>query len=71
MRTKLVAARVQKDMSQAELAEAIGKTRSAVAKYETGHSDIPGNMLPKLKQVLGITFEEILYEDLVQEAPHA
>jgi transcriptional regulator with XRE-family HTH domain len=71
MRTRLIAARVAKGMSQEALAEAIGRTRSAVAKYETGHSDIPGIILQKLSLVLGIALEDILYEDMVEAKSHA
>jgi len=63
MRTHLIAAREAKGLSQEQLGTCIERTRSAVAKYETGLCDIPGGILHKLSQVLGIAMEELLWEE--------
>jgi transcriptional regulator with XRE-family HTH domain len=63
MRTKLRAARLKLGMSQEQLGELIVRSRSTVAKYELGGTDIPGSVLERLRVILGITLEELLYRE--------
>lgn len=65
MRTKLIAARKAKGLSQEQLAARIGRTRSAVAKYETGLRALSGSILQQLRRELGIPIDDILYEEVV------
>ena len=48
--------RVEKGMTQDELAKAVGyKTRSAIAKIESGERDAPQTMIVALAKALGVT----------------
>jgi ribosome-binding protein aMBF1 (putative translation factor) len=68
VRTKLIAARHSKNLSQQKLGRLIGRTQSAVAKYETQKCDIPSPILVKLHEVLGIPLADILYEEGNEES---
>ena len=48
--------RTEKGMTQDELAKAVGyKTRSAIAKIESGERDAPQTMIVALAKALGVT----------------
>lgn len=70
MRPKLIEAREARGLNQEQVAEMIGRTRSAYTKYELGIIDIPGTMLQKLSQVLGISIEDILFEAPIEANSH-
>jgi len=55
MATRIRTARAVLGITQAELADAVGVTRSAVAQWETGRSGQVGGTLTKLAEVLGVT----------------
>ena len=53
--------REDRKITQEELARAVGyKTRSSIAKIETGESDPPQKMLKKIADVLGVIPAELL-----------
>lgn len=53
--------REDRRMTQEELAKAVGyKTRSSIAKIETGESDPPQKMLKKIADALGVIPAELL-----------
>jgi len=47
-------------MTQEDLAQLIGKDRSAISKYESGACDIPGKVLERLAEIFQTTMEDIL-----------
>lgn len=53
--------RVQRKMSQDQLAEALHVTRQTVSNYETGRSRPDVEMLAKLAEVLDVDIKELLY----------
>ncbi len=56
-RRALIAARLRSGLSQAQLAERLGTTQSAIARLETGQSTPKIETLCKLARVLDIRFE--------------
>ena len=57
-------------MSQQDLADALGyKTRSTIAKIETGENDITQKKLQRIAAVLDTTVEALLSRNAVQSAP--
>jgi|CXWL01.1.fsa_nt_gi transcriptional regulator with XRE-family HTH domain len=57
---RIKVARLDKDMSQSELAALMGITRSSVAKLEAGSIDCSLKRLYKYCQVLGISPSKLL-----------
>ena len=53
--------RVERDMSQDQLAEALHVTRQTVSNYETGRSRPDVEMLTALAEALGADVKEVLY----------
>lgn len=53
-------ARVEKQISQKELAEMLGTTVATVSRYENGIHKPQGKTAIKLSQILGIPLEEII-----------
>lgn len=49
-------------LTQEELAEIIGVTRPCLSQYETGKRRIPVSLLPRIKDALDCTWEELLEE---------
>ena len=56
-RRALIGARLRANLTQAQLAERLGTTQSAIARLETGQSTPTVDTLCKLAAVLGIRFE--------------
>lgn len=52
-----------KNMTQAELACALGVERTTVSMWETGRSRPRAKMLLRLAKVLGCTVDELLRDD--------
>lgn len=55
--------RERKQMSQHELAKAVGVSQGAISQWETGESNPRAEMLPKLANILGCTIDELMRED--------
>ena len=51
--------RKQRGFSQKEVAEAIGITQSQYSRYESGATNIPGDMLPKLADFFGVSMDAL------------
>lgn len=60
---KLKAARVERDLTQAELAERIGVTRQTIGAIEKGDYNPTINLCLKICKVLGKTLDELFWED--------
>ena len=56
---KLQQLRRQNNMTQEQLALAVGVSRTTVTMWEAGESMPTSNKLPKLAQVLGCTIDEL------------
>lgn len=56
-RVALIEARLDKGMTQAEVAEAIGTKQSAVARLESGESNPTLDMISRLATALSVSFE--------------
>ena len=52
--------RKRKEYSQKDVATAIGVTQSQYSRYESGATNIPGDMLPKIADFLKSSVDEIL-----------
>ena len=50
-------------LTQEQLSEALGVSRSAVAMWETGCAKPSADKLPKLAKLLGCTIDELYAED--------
>jgi transcriptional regulator with XRE-family HTH domain len=57
---RIRAARLARGMTQADLAEAVGVSRSAVAQWETERSGQVRGNLTRIASVLGVTVEHLL-----------
>lgn len=60
---KLKATRVERDLTQAELAELIGVTRQTIGAIEKGDYNPTINLCLKICKVLGKTLDELFWED--------
>jgi putative transcriptional regulator len=61
LRTRLRVARAQRDVSQAELARAVGVSRQTISSIETGQY-CPSTVLAlRLADVLGVPFTELFW----------
>lgn len=56
-RIALVRARLAANLTQAELAEAIGTKQSAIARLESGSSNPTLDMMARLARALSVSFE--------------
>lgn len=54
--------RESKNMTQSEIALALGVNRTAVSMWETGDSMPRAELLPQLAKVLGCTIDELFGE---------
>lgn len=52
--------RMQKNMTQVELAEMLGISRTAVSMWETGNALPRAEILKRLAKILGCTIDELL-----------
>lgn len=58
--------RLARKMSQSELADALGLSRSAVGMYEQGHREPDFEVLGKIVAFSGVSFDWLLgYEEIV------
>ena len=53
-------ARIEIDMTQAQLAEAVDSNQKSISRYETGESFPPLDILKKMTKVLGKSFDYFL-----------
>ena len=60
---KLKLARVEKDLSQAELAEIVGVTRQTIGLIETGGYNPTLNLCCSICKVLGVTLNDLFWEE--------
>lgn len=60
---KLKSARAAKDMSQAELAEAVGVSRQTINSIEKGDYNPTIKLCLSICKILGKTLDEIFWED--------
>lgn len=66
--------RKQKGMTQQDLADAIGRSRSTVAEYELGTTGVPQPLLWKIARCLDVPVDVLFIPDVPtngQEHPHA
>lgn len=63
MKNKLTikGARNNKDMTQAELAKAVGVSKDTIGKWERGKAFPSVNKIPKLEKALNIKYEDIIF----------
>lgn len=59
----LATERKKAGLTQADVAERLGITDSAVAQWETGRTFPKTALLPKLAELYGCTIDELLKED--------
>ena len=64
---KLKAARAEKDMTQAALAEAVGVSRQTINAIEKGEYNPTINLCRQICRVLGKTLDELFWEDDQEE----
>ena len=65
---KIRIARINKGMTQAELGEALGVQKSAIAKYENGRVvNIKRSTLKALSDILGIAPSELIFDAYIEE----
>ncbi len=60
---KLKAARVEKDLTQTELANRIGVTRQTIGAIEKGDYNPTINLCVKICKALGKTLDELFWEE--------
>lgn len=60
---KLKSARAAKDMSQKDIAEAVGVTRQTINAIEMGNYNPTVNLCISICKVLGKTLDEIFWEE--------
>ena len=60
---KLKAARAEKDMTQAALAEAVGVSRQTINAIEKGEYNPTINLCRAICKALGKTLDELFWED--------
>lgn len=60
---RIAKARAAADLTQVQLAEALGLSQPQLAFYELGKRRVPVSMLPGLAKVLGISIETLIADD--------
>lgn len=60
---KLKAARAAHDMSQAQLAEAVGVSRQTIIAIEKGNYNPTINLCIEICKVLGVTLNDLFWND--------
>lgn len=63
--------RKQKGISQAELAKSIGVSRSAVSMWEIGASQPDHDLLLKISQLLNVSIDTLLGNEVEEKKPSA
>lgn len=61
MRITLRAARVNKGLSQVEVAKILGKSKDTINRYEKDSSKIPRDLTIKLLNLYGFDFDSIFF----------
>ena len=61
---RIAVARKAQTLTQTDLAESLGVAQQTLAHYEGGRLRLPASMLPVLAQVLGLTTEELLGQNI-------
>lgn len=64
---RIAEARKDRRFTQAQLAEQLGIAQQTLAHYETGRARIAASLLPRLTEILDVSFDEIL---VGQPAPY-
>lgn len=67
MLTKLKILRVEKGMSQSDLAQALGTTQVTVSAWETGRSTPRPPMMQKIADYFGVSKDDIFLELLTTQ----
>ena len=60
---KLKLARLERDMSQADLAQAVGVTRQTIGLIESGNYNPPLKLCVAICQALGKTLNDLFWEE--------
>ena len=58
--TRIANARKARNLTQQQLADALGLVQQTVAHYEVGRIRVPSTQLPKLAETLNLTLDELL-----------
>ena len=66
---RLKAARIRKNMTQEELAEAMLTTKSMISYYENDHGDMKQSMIAEFAVILGTTVEYLVCGVIKESAP--
>ena len=61
--------RKSRGYSQKDMADAIGVTQSQYSRYESGATNIPGDMLPKIADVLKVSVDQLIGRQVVESSP--
>lgn len=57
---RIKATRIDLDMTQAQLAAALGIPQQQYSRYETGKNEIPARYLEKISLILGVSSDYLL-----------
>jgi transcriptional regulator with XRE-family HTH domain len=60
MGARIAQARKERGLTQEQLAEQLGVSQQALAHYEVGRIGVASAMLPKLAELLDLSFDELL-----------
>ena len=60
MGTRIALARKERGLTQEQLAEQLGVSQQALAHYEVGRIGVASAMLPRLAELLDLSFDELL-----------
>lgn len=66
---RIAGARRNADLTQQQLADALGLSQPQLAFYEVGKRRVPVSLLPGLARALGVTIEALVDEGSVVAAP--
>jgi transcriptional regulator with XRE-family HTH domain len=66
--TRIARLRKEADLTQVQLAEALGIPQPQLASYEVGRRRVPVSLLPGLARALAVPIEELLGEEGTQSA---
>jgi transcriptional regulator with XRE-family HTH domain len=61
MRNDLKQARIEKGLTQKQVADAVDKDQGAISRYENGQLDVDAAVAPRLAEVLGLPILTVLY----------
>ncbi|MFZ5699352.1 MAG: helix-turn-helix domain-containing protein [Pseudomonadota bacterium] len=60
---RIAALRIDSNLTQQQLADALTVSQQVVASYEVGRRRVPVSLLPALARVLGVSIEELIGEE--------